>query len=163
MPNTEENLEQTEAVVMQILTNDPSDPIQIAGYPVRVVFQRPKLADKYKARAWSMKKLKELGISRDDEEMNIYFTYWGVLNGYVRRLLVEDEAGSIRMEGKRYRDYTYDPASDLDYGSLFEKYVVEEVYNKGQNDEPFVWAVITAQLEWLSPTTELQEDNVKNS
>lgn len=158
------NIEATEDSVIQILTNEPSEPLEIEGFNVRLVFQRPRLTEKYKGRIWANKKIKEIGLSETDDDMTaFFFRYWGTLNAFTRQVLVEDEAGKIKLKGKTYSQYTYDPQTDMDYSSLFEKYVMEEVFNQGRNEEEFVSDVIVVHAEWLNSLTMPKEDDVKNS
>lgn len=160
-----EKEQRTEEAVVSILTNDPSAPVQIPDYPVKVTFQRPKLTDKFKGRNWANKKLKEIGVDLDDpgDTTAFFFRYWGSLNSFVKSVLVEDENGDIKSEGKTYRAYEFDPHIDVDYSSVFEKYVIEEIYNKGGNEEAFVSNAIVAHAQWVTGEELPEEDDVKNS
>jgi len=60
--------------LIDLLTNKPSEPIEIENSKARIVFQAPTFTDKYKGRAWAAKKLKDIGISDDDDqELSFYF------------------------------------------------------------------------------------------
>lgn len=161
-----EQLEQVEERLIRSLTNEPSAPIKLENYDVYVVFQRPAFSEKYKGRAWAAKKLRSFGLGdavEEDPDLTYFFRYWGTLNTYVKRILIPAEKnGDIIVEGKHYVDYTYDPRREYDYSSLFEKYVIEEQYNKGYAEDAFVSDVITAHVEWLAENT-VPEEDIKNS
>jgi hypothetical protein len=157
-----ENFEEKEIKLIDLLRNKPSEPIAIEDSKTRVVFQAPGFKDKYKGRAWSSKKLKEIGVDfDDDQDLAYYFRYWGTLNTYVKNIYIEDENGSIKLEGKKYSEYSYDPSTDLDYKSIFEKYVVEEMYPRGL-DESFVTACVLSHMNWVRDRA-LEEVDIKNS
>lgn len=148
--------------LIDLLKNKPSDPIEIENSKTRVVFQAPNFTDKYKGRAWASKKLKEIGLEfDDDQDLAYYFRYWGTLNTYVKKVYFEDESGDFKLEGKKYSEYQYDPSKDLDYKSLFEKYVVEEMYPRGL-DESFVTSCILSHMNWVKDRA-LEEADIKNS
>jgi hypothetical protein len=148
--------------LVEILTNKPSEPIAIEKSKVRVVFKAPPFTDKYKGRSWSSKKLKEIGVEGDDDQdLSYYFRYWGTLNVYVTDLYVESESGDVKIEGKKYSRYTYDVSKDLDYKFVFEKYVLEEMYPRGL-DEQFVTSVILAHMNWVRDRA-LEEADIKKS
>lgn len=147
--------------LIELLTNKPSEPLQVNNSEVRVVFQAPAFADKYKGRAWSSKKLREIGLSdEDDPDLSYYFRYWGTLNSYVSHLYVEDAEGEIKIEGESYSEYSFDPKKDLDYKSVFEKYVLEEMYPRGL-DEAFVTSAIMLHMGWVRDRA-LEEADIKN-
>jgi hypothetical protein len=157
-----ENFEEKEIKLIDLLKNKPSEPLAIEDSKARVVFQAPGFKDKYKGRAWSSKKLKEIGVDfDDDQDLAYYFRYWGTLNTYVKNIYIEDENGSIKLEGKKYSEYSYDPSTDLDYKSIFEKYVVEEMYPRGL-DESFVTACVLSHMNWVRDRA-LEEVDIKNS
>jgi len=153
--------EQKDIKLIEILTNKPSEPVLIDNTSTRVVFQAPAFADKYKGRSWSSRKLKELDISdEDDQDLSYYFRYWGTLNSYVTRILVEDSSGDVSIDGSKYVEYSFDAEKDLDYRFLFEKYVLEEMYPRGL-DESFVTSCIIAHMNWVRDRA-LEEDDIKN-
>lgn len=159
-----EDMESVEDFVIATLTNEPSEPLEIKKYNVRLVFQRPSVINKFKHRAWAHRKLKEIGAEDSDEQIGFLFRYWGTLNSYVIRILVPDKKGSITVDGKKYVDYEYDFETELDYKSIFEKYVMEEVYNKGKSEEAFLSDVIMVHANWVNENTSIKdEDDIKNS
>lgn len=160
---TPERSAEVEDFVLAALTNEPSDPLAVDSYKVRVVFKRPAMIDKFRQRTWAAKKLKEIESSDDDPQTQFFFRYWGTLNSYVDKILIEDGDGLVKVGGKKYREYFFDPKTDLDYKSLFEKYVMEEVYNKGFSEEAFVSAVIMVHANWVSEHAKIAEGDVKNS
>lgn len=162
---TQEQVETTEDFVVSVLTNEPSEPMQVPNQKVIVVFKRPSMMSKFKQRAWSGKKLKEIGIVKEDEDpqTEFFFRYWGTLNSFVDRILVEDSAGKIKLNGKTYSEYLYDAANELDYKSLFEKFVMEEIYAKGLSEEAFVSSVIILHANWINENTKVKDDDIKNS
>lgn len=152
--------EDNDIKIIDLLKNKPSDPILIDESKTRLVFRAPGFTDKYKGRAWASKKLKEIGLDfDDDQDLAYYFRYWGTLNTYVTNIYVERENGDIKIEGKMYAEYTYDADKDLDYKSLFEKYVIEEMYPRGL-DESFVTSSILAHMGWVRDRA-LEEDDIK--
>jgi len=156
-----ENFEDKDIKLIDLLKNKPSEPIAIENSKARIVFQAPGFTDKYKGRAWASKKLKEIGIEfDDDQDLAYYFRYWGTLNTYVKKIYVESEKGQIKMDGKKYSEYMYDASVDLDYKSLFEKYVIEEMYPRG-TDETFVTSVIIAHMNWIRDRA-MEEADIKN-
>lgn len=159
------SLEEAEEAVMAILTNEPSEPLKVGKYPVRVVFKRPSMVTKFRQRTWASKKLKAFGIYSDSDDQNtaFFFRYWGTLNAYVVRVLVEDSKGPVKLDGKTYSDYTYDEDVDADYLSVFEKYTMEEIYNKGMSEEAFVSDAIVAHADWMESAAVPKEDDIKNS
>jgi len=151
---------------MQVLTNDPSDPIPLEGYDVAIVLQRPSFRDKYKFRAWSSKKLKEFGFSdaeEEDPELAYFIRSWGAVNSHVVSLFYKDEAnGSVKINGETFSEYVYKPEEDLDYTSVFEKYAIEEIYNKGKSEDMFIAAGIIAYTQWMEKF-QFTGDDIKNS
>jgi hypothetical protein len=153
--------EEKDIKLIEILTNKPSEPIEIENSKTRVVFQAPAFADKYKGRSWSSKKMKEIGISEeDDQDLAYYFRYWGTLNSYVTKVYVENESGDVKIGDKNYVEYSYDPSKDLNYKFLLEKYVLEEMYPRGI-DEMFVTSSIIAHMNWVRDRA-LEESDIKN-
>jgi hypothetical protein len=159
MPDSQES--NNDIKLVEILTNKPSDPIAIENSKVRVVFKAPAFTDKYKGRSWASKKLKEIGVEDDDQDLSYYFRYWGTLNVYVTTMYVENPSGDIKLDGKKYSLYTYDASKDLDYKFLFEKYVLDEMYPRGL-DEQFVTSVILAHMNWVRARA-LEEVDIKKS
>lgn len=154
--------EEQDIKLIEILTNKPSDPLQVENSKARVVFKAPAFTDKYKGRSWSSKKLKEIGVDEeDDADLAYYFRYWGTLNGYVSNIYVEDTSGPIKIGEKQYSEYTYDPSTDLNYKFLFEKYVVEEMYPRGL-DESFVTSTIVLHMNWVRDRA-VEESDIKNA
>lgn len=154
--------EEREIKLMEILTNKPSDPIEIKDTKTRIVFQAPSITDKYKGRAWSAKKLKEIGVTdEDDQDLAYYFRYWGNLNTFVKRIYFENPHGDIKIGELLYSEYTFEPSRDLNYKFLFEKYAIEEMYARGI-DELFVTSSIMAHMEWIKNRA-LEESDIKNS
>lgn len=160
---TQTDIEATEDFVMSVLTNEPSDYTLVDKFKTLVVFQRPSLTNKFKQRAWANRKLKELEIEDDDPQLSFFFRYWGTLNSYVIKILTEDAKGLVKFGGKKYTEYTYDPSQDADYKSLFEKFVMEQIYNKGLSEEAFVSEVIVLHADWINSNTVAKEADIKNS
>jgi len=161
----ETDITQTENKMMGLLLNEPSDFILLENWNIYVIFQRPSFKDKYRGRAWASKKLNEMGFTNpieEDPQLTYFFQYWGNLNSSITRILVTDEKGKIKKNGKTYSDYEFNSAEDLDYSSLFEKYVMEEVYNKGLSEEMLVSDAIVKHADWLENTA-VEEDDLKNS
>lgn len=155
-----ENQEEQDIKLIEILSNKPSDPIEIKDSKARVVFQAPAFADKYKGRAWAAKKLKELGVTdEEDPDLSYYFRYWGTLNSYVKKIYVQDKSGDIKIDDLIYSEYTYSQEKDLNYKFLLEKYVIEEMYPRGL-DESFVTSCILTHLEWVRDRA-LEEADIK--
>lgn len=153
----------TEERLVRALTNEPSEPVAVGD--VFIVFQRPRFQDKYKGRVWATKRLKEFGVEDedDDPEFAFYIRYWGTLNTFVKTIYVPDEDGKVKLKGKRYSEYPYDRKTDLDYGSVFEKYVLGEIYENGGREDEFVAEAISAHMAWSEEMTEPTEEEVKNS
>lgn len=160
---TQVDIEATEDFVMSVLTNEPSDYTLVDKFKTLVVFQRPSLTNKFKQRAWANRKLKELEIDDDDQQLAFFFRYWGTLNSYVIKVLTEDTKGVVKFGGKKYTEYAYDPSQDADYKSLFEKFVMEQIYNKGLSEEAFVSEVIVLHADWINSNTVAKEADIKNS
>jgi len=161
----EQEAEETEARVMDILTNDPSDPVQLEGYDVYVMFQRPAFKEKYRHRAWASKKLKEFGYTdaeAEDPDLAYFVRSWGAVNSHVVKLFYKSDTGSHTLGGEKYAEYSFNAETDLDYGSVFEKYTIEEVYNNNQPEDSFVAAGIIAYTRWVEKFT-LTGDDIKNS
>lgn len=160
----QEELEKAEDFVISVLTNEPSEPRELAKYKIYLVFKRPTMAEKFRQRGWTSRKLREFELSEDDDpQLLFFFRYWGTLNSYVDRIYVEDSSGPVKIAGKKYSEYAFDGKTDLDYKSLFEKYVMEEIYNKGLSEEAFVSEVILLHAGWINETTRVSEDDIKNS
>lgn len=160
------NLEDTEAQVVSIITNEASEPLELPNRKLALVFKRPTMVDKFRQRAWAAKKLRSFGLTNPDIEepsMTVLFRYWGIINSYITRILVEDAKGTIKANGKKYREYLYDAATDLDYNSLFEKYVMEEIYEKGLSEEAFVTEVVPIHSDWVENQRIPEEADIKNS
>ena len=135
--------------------------VEIENRKTRVVFQAPAFAEKYKGRSWSSKKIKEIGISEeDDQDLAYYFRYWGTLNSYVTKIYFEDASGDIKIGEKQYSEYFYDSSKDLNYKFLLEKYVLEEMYTRGI-DELFVTSSIIAHMNWVRDRA-MEEADIKN-
>lgn len=161
---TPEKESAAENFLLASLTNEPSDPLAVEGYKTTVVFKRPSLVDKFKQRAWASRKLKELDIPADDEsQITFFFRYWGTLNSYVRSIYVEDASGEITFSGKKYSEYRFDQSTELDYKSLFEKYVMKEIYDRGLSEEAFISEVIVMHANWVNDNTTVPESDIKNS
>lgn len=161
----EAKTQEIEEKVMDILSNDPSDPVKLDNYDVYVVFQRPTFKDKYKGRAWGAKKLREFGYGDailEDPELVYFFRMWGNVNTAVKKLYYQDDNGERAIEGKAYSEYSYNPEKDLDYGSVFEKYAIEEVFNKTGDEDMFVASGIIAFTAW-SDKFSVSGDDIKNS
>jgi len=156
--------EATEEAVMTLITNEPSDPIEIPNFKTLIVFKRPPFKEKYKARVWASKKLKEAGYEDADEdrELSFFFRYWGTLNTFVSKIYFESEKGEYSFGGKKYSLYLFDPAKDLDYAALFEKYVIAAIYEKGKSEEMFVSECIIKHTEWLGLFS-VEDSEIKNS
>jgi hypothetical protein len=160
MPDKKQD-EKQDIKLIELLTNKPSEPLAIENSQARVVFQAPAFADKYKGRSWSSKKLKEIGLEEeDDQDLAYYFRYWGTLNSYVTKILVEDSNGKIKLSDKTYSYYEFKPDEDLNYKFLFEKYVLEEMYPRGL-DEAFVTSCIFAHMNWVRDRA-MEEVDIKN-
>lgn len=159
----------TEDKVMKRLLNEMSERIQIPEHKEYVQFQLPSFSEKYRGRAWVAKKMKEFNIPSavdDDPQMYMFFRYWGLINTSVKHLYYPDPSGAVSIGGESYSEYKYDAATDLDYTAVFEKYAIEEVYNKGESEEAFVLDTFTAYALWSANEDEedvLEEDEIKNS
>jgi len=163
--NPAESQQELEDNFMKLLTNEESDPVKVDDYDVYVVFQRPAFRDKYKARAWSSKKLKEFGFDNaddEDPEFAYFIRSWATVNSHVVKLFVADENGSVSIEGRPCSEYEYDPKNDLDYSSVFEKYVIEELYNKNQQEDVFIASAVLMYTRWVN-TFQFDGDDIKNS
>jgi hypothetical protein len=161
---TAEQAEVVEDFVMASLTNEPSEPLEVERYKVRLVFRRPSMVNKFKQRAWAARKLKELEVGEgDDPQILFLFRYWGTLNSYVEKIFVENPDGGIKLSGKKYSEYEFDRATELDYKSLFEKYVMKEIYDRGLSEETFVSEVILLHANWINENSKVSEDDIKNS
>lgn len=149
---TETEVAEVETKLIPLLKNDPSDPVTLKGGE-KVVFQRPSMSNKYRHQIWLTKKLKEVGIEATDEDSEylFYFQYFSLLNGHVVSLTTP--------EGE---EYTYDQKSDQDYKFLFEKYAVEEYFNKNKAEEDFVLDAIEKFVQWQNDTS-VGLDELKNS
>lgn len=143
---------EAETKLMGILTNEPSPYIEIPEFEVELQFQRPPLAKKHKHKAWAFNKMREYGYRLDEDNSGtMILQYWGQLNSFVI---------GITNNGK---PFSYDPEKDTEYGSLYEKFVVEEIYNtRGLQEEGFVSSSILALARWLD-STEAEEEETKNS
>lgn len=156
-----DNQEQQDIKLIELLTNKPSEPLPVENSKARVVFKAPAFADKYKGRSWSSKKMKEIGISEeDDQDLSYYFRYWGTLNSYITHIYFEDSSGDIKIDDKTYSLYEYDSSKDLNYKFLFEKYVLEEMYPRGL-DESFVTACVLMHMNWVRDRA-MEEADIKN-
>jgi hypothetical protein len=154
--------EKRDIKLIELLTNKPSEPLEIESSNVRIVFQAPSFTDKYKGRSWASKKLKQIGITEDDDQdLTYYFRYWGTINSYVKHVYVESDNGEIKISGKNYFEYEFSPNKDLDYSSVYEKYVLEEMYPRGL-DEQFVTSTIIAHMNWIRDRA-LEEEEIKKS
>lgn len=154
--------EDVEDAVMRIMTNEPSEPMEVGECVV--VFQRPSLPVKYKQRSWSKRRMKEYGIDPNgDSDESYLFQQWGTLNAFISTLYMADKKGKVKLSDKNYTQYEYDSSVDLDYGSVFEKYVMEEIYNKGKNEEIFLVQTFAAFVEWLNSAMVPDGDDIKNS
>ena len=168
-PELETPLAATEAVeedVFALLSNEPSNYIEIPRRGIKVVFKRPSMTEKFRQRVWASKKLRSFGIvnqDQDDPNVSFFFRYWGTLNAFITKIIVEDKKGSISSGGKKYREYLYNPEEDVDYGSVFEKYTMEEVFNPGMSEEAFVSEVIVEHAKWMDDSSRVKEDDIKNS
>lgn len=163
--NNQQELEKLETKIMTTLTNEASEPKDVKGYGILLIFKRPSFTEKYKGRAWANKKLQELDLV-DDDAMSTMFRYWGMLNSYVVKALVEDPNGRIKSGDKIYSEYIFIPEQDLDYKSLFEKLVIAEIYNKRNlADDVFVTKCIDTFLAWIESFTITTKEGeaVKNS
>lgn len=163
--NPAQNEEELEDNFMKLVTNEPTDPVQVDDYGVYVVFQRPAFRDKYKARAWSSKKLKEFGFDdaeTEDPEFAYFIRSWATVNSHVTKLFVEDENGSVAINGTTCSEYEYSPETDLDYSSVFEKYVIEELYNKNKQEDIFIASAVLLYTRWVN-TFQFDGDDIKNS
>lgn len=163
MPKNEDK-EQLEELIVSVLTNQESDPVELEQYKILLVFKRPSLTSKYRHAGWASKKLREMGIDdEDDPQIAFLMRAWGLLNSYIVRVLVESKGGSFSKAGKKYAEYAYDKDVDGDYKSPFEKYVTEEIYGKGISEEQFLISVMTKHNEWVKENTIFKDDDIKNS
>lgn len=150
---TEKDVVEIETKLIPLLENTPSDTYKLKSGET-LVFQRPTLPLKYKYQIWFNKKIKEVGIESDDEDMSEYvyfFNFYGLLNASIIKMLNPDGT-----------DYLFSPKEDLEYKFLFEKYVTEEVYNKGLSDEEFILDAVEHYLDWQKETS-AEDDDIKNS
>jgi hypothetical protein len=145
------NLEQVEEKLVNLLNNEP-DVLDVQGIKLKI--QRPTFTDKYRSQGWSNRKLKEVDVASDEvenQQIVFYLSYFGIINAHVTAMKLADGTA-----------YTYDPAVDTEYKYLFEKYVMEELFNKGQNESDFVFQVINAFIDWQNGT-ELTKDELGKS
>ncbi len=165
MAKAKEIVPEVEDKVMNILSNEPSDPVKLDNYNVYVVFKRPSFKDKYKGRAWGSKKLKEIGYddaTEEDPEIAYFFRMWGSVNTSVKRLLAQDDEGDITLDEQTYSDYPYNAKTDMEYSGPFEKYAIEEIFNHGGQEDMFVAAGIIAYTRWTERFS-ISGDDIKNS
>ena len=165
MAKEQEIPQDTEDKIVGMLTNDPSAPVKLSEYDVFLVFKRPPFKEKYRGRAWSTKKLREFGYddaSREDPETAYFFRSWGIVNTYVHKLYYKDENGDKTIKGEAYSEYPFDPEKDLDYSYVFEKYAIEELFEKGKPEDLFVAAGIIAYSRWMEHFS-VDGDDIKNS
>jgi hypothetical protein len=151
--------------LIHVLTNDPSTPLEVPNYGCLLIFKRPDFKLKYKGRGWAVGKITEFELE-NDANMSFVFRYWGVLNTYITNIYMEHPQGDVRKNGKTYIEYLFDPTKDLDFKYLFEKFVVEEIYNKRQiSDDIFISAVMEVHSKWTNTTTidSAEEEDLKNS
>lgn len=149
---TDKELADAENKLIPLLMNEPSDLITLDN-GVKIRFQRPTLPGKYRYQVWINKKIEEIGLDVSDTESEFlfYWNYFGLINAHVIDLLLPDGT-----------PYKYDQKVDLGYKFLFEKYVGEEIYNRGESDESFVIDAINKFVEWQK-ATEIQPEELKNS
>ena len=145
------SLEVIEEKLVNLLTNEP-DTVVVEGITLKL--KRPSFTDKYKSQAWGNKKLKEMEIDANDAEnqqISFYISYFGVVNSHVIELKLPDGTA-----------YEFDPAADVKYKFLFEKYVMEELFEKSINESNFVFEVINKFIDWQNGT-ELTKDELGKS
>lgn len=143
--------------LIALLTNEESPPWEVEGYDCFLRFKRPSLSDKHKGKAWAFRKMREFGYDPAEENSGtLSIQYWGQLNSFVSHIEVVDEGGMKRT-------YPFDPKVDTEYGSVYEKFVVEEIYNaRGLQEEGFVGESLVAMARWLDETA-VEDDEIKNS
>lgn len=149
------DVEATEQVLVKRLLNEPSDPFEYEGY--KFIFKRPKFEDKYRVRAWITKKGNALftDIQTEDPELSLMFSIMGALHSNVHRIFEV-------VSGKNV-EYTFNPIEDIDYKFLFEKFLVEEIYNrKGLDEQDFVYGLAQIFSPWNAQDTIIEGD-IKNS
>lgn len=152
------DLEIVEAKLVNFLGNEPSAPMEIQdGY--KIVLKRPTLMHKSKARLWTDRKFKELGLTDDEKydlenQVTFYYTFFGALNSNVIQI--------ITPEGD---DVSFDPnGEDKGLSFLFEKFIEKDVYESDKADsvDAFLSSSTQALFEWQSETEPDIED-VKKS
>lgn len=153
------DVEVEERVLLQ-LTNEQSDPYTYRGF--KFVFKRPEYKNKFKGRRWATAKIKEQTTEGEEEDPDIgfYFRFFGTTCNYVHQVfkIVAGEDGK-----NTYVEYKFDPATELDYMFVFEKFIVDEVYGKITDDEEeFVFEVAKLQTQWLE-SQKVSESDIKNS
>jgi len=159
------NEEEIETKVLSMLSNEPSEPVKLSDHDVYVVFQRPPFTDKYKARSWSSRKMKEFGYTNIDEEdpdLGYFLRSWGAVNTHVKEIYYFDEDGEIEINQRTYSPYNYNPETDKDYEYLLEKFAIEEYYNKGKSEDMLIASAIIAYTEWFD-SFNVDGDDIKNS
>lgn len=147
-----------ERVILQ-LTNEQSDPYTYRGF--KFIFKRPEYKNKFKGRRWATAKIKEQTGEGEEEDPDIafYFRFFGTTCNYVHKIfrIVEKD------DKREYVEYKFDPATELDYSFVFEKFIVDEVYGKITDDEEeFVFEVAKLQTQWLE-SQKVDESDIKNS
>lgn len=151
---TEKELVEAEAKVIPLLMNEPSELIELTE-GVKVRFKRPTLPGKYRYQVWLNKKLQEIGIdstdTEADQEFLFYWNYFGLLNAHVVELVLPDDTL-----------YEYDQKEDTKYKFLLEKYVGEEIYNKGDDESGFILDAINKFTDWQQETS-IAPEELKNS
>lgn len=146
----------TETKLMSLLVNEESRPIELPEFGCFVTFKRPSLPNKHRGRAWAFRKLREFGYSeKDDNAGTSVIQYWGQLNSYVTSITYEVNGSQV--------PYQYNPKEDTEYDSVFEKFVVEEIYNRrGIQEDMFIAEVVVLLMKWIEETT-VEEEELKNS
>lgn len=146
----------TEMKMLALLVNEESEDIEVPGYDCSLRFKRPSMTQKHRGRAWAYRKMREFGYNEDEDNAGTSaIQYWGQLNSFVT---------SITLTGGGTKEpYTYDPKVDTDYGSVFEKFVVEEIYNRrGLQEDNFIAQVVVLLMKWIDETA-VVEGELKNS
>lgn len=154
----QETMDKTEERVIMRLTNEASQPFDYGNY--KFVFKRPAFTEKFKGRAWATRQLKATGFSDDvgneDPDIFAYFRIFGTLNIYVYKIY-------SKVNGK-FVEFKFDPLLDIEHQFLFEKFMVEEIYNTGTNEEDnIVFELSQIYTQWLTSSALEEKEDIKNS
>lgn len=151
-----ESTNDTETKMLALLINEESEDIEVPGYGCSLRFKRPSMTQKHRGRSWAYRKMREYGYdANEDNDGTSALQYWGQLNTFVTNITL--------LDGKKPVEYTFDPKVDTDYGSVFEKFVIEEIYNRrGLQEDNFIAQAVVLLIKWIDDTA-VVEGELKNS